>query len=155
MSSEPCTFIVFGATGHLSRNKLLPAMYHLEEAKRIPDNTSIIGFTRQKINDDDWNDQVNNILNKYARDGINNDVANQLHARMHMLSGDMTNPESLKTLKDYIDNNKSLSKNLIFYMAIPPNFYTRVSEALSKAGLTEEDQGWRRIVIEKLCWKLM
>lgn len=149
MSSEPCTFIIFGATGHLARNKLLPAMYHLEEVERIPDKTSIIGFTRQEINDEAWNEQINEILSKRARGGLKADVSARLRERMHMLSGDMTDPESLKTLKNYIDSNKSISKNLIFYMAIPPAFYARVAQALSDAGLTNEEHGWRRVVIEK------
>jgi len=149
MSSEPCSFIVFGATGHLARNKLLPAMYHLEEAKRIPDGTSIIGFTRQALDDDSWNEQVNKILTERARDGLKENVITDLRARMHMLSGDMTDPDSLKSLKDYIDGDKSISKNLIFYMAIPPSLYARVAQALHDAGLADEDGGWRRIVIEK------
>ncbi|MGD8783471.1 MAG: glucose-6-phosphate dehydrogenase [Thioalkalispiraceae bacterium] len=149
MSTEPCTFIVFGATGHLSRNKLLPAMYHLEEAGRIPPGTSIIGYTRQQIDDEAWNAQVDDILNQRAREGLKSDVLANLRQRMHMLSGDMTNAESLKNLKDYLNNNQSISRNLIFYMAIPPSLYARVTQALHDAGLTNEENGWRRIVIEK------
>ncbi|MGD8927056.1 MAG: glucose-6-phosphate dehydrogenase [Thioalkalispiraceae bacterium] len=149
MSTEPCTFIVFGATGHLSRNKLLPAMYHLEEAGRIPEATTIIGYSRQQINDDEWNEQVDNILKQRAREGLKEDVLSRLRERMHMLSGDMTSADSLKSLKEYIQSNKSISNNLIFYMAIPPNLYTRVTQALHDAELTTEDTGWRRIVIEK------
>ena len=149
MASEPCTFIVFGATGNLARTKLLPAMYHLEEAKRIPGDTAIIGYSRQKLDSDTWNAEFNEILTQRARGGAKENVIEQLRTRMHLLNGDMTDPESLKQLKDYIDSNKSLSKNLIFYMAIPPSLYTRVSQALYDAGLASEENGWRRIVIEK------
>jgi glucose-6-phosphate 1-dehydrogenase len=124
-------------------------MYHLEEAGRIPEATTIIGYSRQQINDDEWNEQVDNILKQRAREGLKEDVLSRLRERMHMLSGDMTSADSLKSLKEYIQSNKSISNNLIFYMAIPPNLYTRVTQALHDAELTTEDTGWRRIVIEK------
>jgi len=50
--TEPCTLIIFGVTGHLSRNKLLPALYHLEEAERLPEKVTIVGFGRR-----DWTDE--------------------------------------------------------------------------------------------------
>ncbi len=149
MPVEPCTFIVFGATGHLARTKLLPAMYHLEEAGRIPDQTAIIGFSRQKLDTEEWNKQVNEILSERARGGLKPEVANNLCERLHMLDGDMTDPESLKSLKNYIENDSSIPKNLIFYMAIPPSFYARVAQALNDSGLSNEERGWCRIVIEK------
>lgn len=149
MPVEPCTFIIFGATGHLARTKLLPAMYHLEEAGRIPDQTAIIGFSRQKLDTEQWNKQVNKILSERARGGLNPEVASKLGERLHMLDGDMTDPESLKSLKNYIENDDSIPKNLIFYMAIPPSFYARVAQALNDSGLTNEERGWCRIVIEK------
>jgi len=149
MSQEPCTFIVFGATGHLARTKLLPAMYHLEEEQRIPDGSAIIGYSRQKLDDAEWDKQVMDILGERARGGLKDEVIKKLNARMHMLNGDMTDAESLKSLKDYIENTPSIPKNLIFYMAIPPNLYTKVAQALGDSGLASEEQGWRRVVIEK------
>ncbi|MDH5653867.1 MAG: glucose-6-phosphate dehydrogenase [Gammaproteobacteria bacterium] len=146
---EPCTFIVFGATGNLSRNKLLPAMYHLEEANRIPDGSAIIGFSRQAFSDESWQEQLTGILQNKARGGIKPEVMSRLSARLHMFNGDMTDVASLRELKQFIEARPELPRNLIFYMAIPPAQYTRVSQALADAGLAREEQGWRRLVIEK------
>jgi len=146
---EPCTFIVFGATGNLSKNKLLPALYHLEEANRIPDGTSIIGFSRQEFKDQTWQEAVIDLLKDKARGGLKKQVIEKLSARLHMVNGDMTEAASLLRLKEYIENNPSISKNLIFYMAIPPAQYTRVSQALADTGLHSGKEGWRRLVIEK------
>lgn len=145
---DPCTFIVFGATGNLARIKLLPAIYHLEEAGRIPDGSAIIGFSRREFANDEWHEQVINALKNKARGGMKKDVADRLCQRMHMVSGDMTAADSMQVLKQYIETNK-LSQNLIFYMAIPPTQYTRVSQAIADAGLHQEEHGWRRLVIEK------
>lgn len=146
--SEPCTFIVFGATGNLARIKLLPAIYHLEEAGRIPDGSAIIGFSRREFSNDEWRDQVAIELKDKARGGLKKDIIDRLSKRLHMFSGDMTDAGSLQGLKTYIETNK-LSKNLIFYMAIPPAQYTKVSQAIADSGLHQQEQGWRRLVIEK------
>lgn len=147
--SEPCTFIVFGATGNLSRNKLLPAIYHLEEANRLPPGTSIIGFSRQEFTKQAWQKAVTDLLKDKARGGLKNEVIERLCARLHMVSGDMTDVDALRKLKKYIEDNPDISRNLIFYMAIPPSQYTRVSQGLAKAELHKQKEGWRRLVIEK------
>jgi glucose-6-phosphate 1-dehydrogenase len=149
MQDEACTFIVFGATGHLATTKLLPAMYHLEEENRIPDGSVIIGYSRRKLDDSDWNNKVTQILTERARGGLKQEVASRLKARVHMLNGDMTDAESLRSLKAYLDTSPEIPKNLVFYMAIPPNLYAKVAHALHDAGLTDSERGWRRIVIEK------
>ena len=56
--SHACTFVIFGATGNLARNKLLPALYHLEEAGRLPDGMNIIGMGRADMRDEDWRKRV-------------------------------------------------------------------------------------------------
>lgn len=146
---EACTFVVFGATGHLARNKLLPAMYHLEEVNRVPEGTAIIGFSRQQWEHDAWKAQVIETMQIKARGGIKDDVAKRLTDRMHILSGEMTEPDSLKQISEYLEAHPELPRNLVFYMAIPPSFYAQVATAIAEAGLSEEKQGWRRLVIEK------
>ena len=146
---DPCTFIVVGATGNLSRKKLLPAIYHLEDAGRLPKEMSIIGFSRQEWEIESFRDQVADELREKARGGLKDDVCDRLCGRIELFSGDMTDPESLKQLKEKIDNDPKISKNLIFYMAIPPALYAKVSEAIAKAGLNQEEHGWVRLVIEK------
>ncbi|HFQ13345.1 MAG TPA: glucose-6-phosphate dehydrogenase (NADP(+)), partial [Gammaproteobacteria bacterium] len=147
--SEACTFIIFGATGNLARNKLLPALYHLEEAGRLPEGSAIVGFSRQQWQGEEWRKSIDEILAKKARGGLKPEVLARLQQRMHMFSGDMSDAESLKRLRDELDSKPEYPKNLIFYMAIPPAFYVPVSQALSAAGLNREEHGWRRIVIEK------
>ncbi|MFP4610302.1 MAG: glucose-6-phosphate dehydrogenase [Thiohalophilus sp.] len=146
---DPCTFIVFGATGNLARTKLLPALYHLEEANRLPADMCIVGFTRQAITEAQWHAEVTELLRERARDGLNNEVLQRLIERLHVFSGDMTSSESLQDLKAYLESSPQIPANLVFYMAIPPSYYSRVSQAIADAGLNNEDQGWRRLVIEK------
>lgn len=146
---ESCTFVVFGATGNLAQNKLLPAIYHLEEANRMPDNMAIIGYSRHPWDEERWREDIHALLSKVARGGLKQDVLDRLLARMHMLHGDMTSKDSMIQLRDYIIENKDIPKNIVFYMAIPPNLYSPVAQAMAGADLNQEDSGWRRLVIEK------
>lgn len=146
---DPCTFIVFGATGHLAQNKLLPAIYHLIEAGHIPDNMSIIAYSRKEWETGKWEEHVESLLAKHARGGVKQDVLHNMFRRMHVLCGDMTDKDSLAELGRYIDTHDELPRNLVFYMAIPPNLYARVAQALGESGLNKETHGWRRLVIEK------
>lgn len=147
--TEPCTFVVFGATGNLAQNKLLPAIYHLEEAGHTPDKLAIIGYSRHPWDEENWREDIRALLSKVARGGLKQEVFDRVLQRMHMLSGDMTDKTSLQQLNEYIHSSNEIPKNIVFYMAIPPNLYSTVAQALADAGLNQEEHGWRRLVIEK------
>ena len=72
---EPCTVVIFGATGNLTRTKLLPALYHLEAAGRLGRHTRILGFGRREWSDQDWRDRVLKDLKPRARGVLDTDMA--------------------------------------------------------------------------------
>jgi len=144
---EPCTFIIFGITGNLSRKKLLPALYNLEKAKRLPEQMNIIGFARRDYTDETWRETVFKNLSKQGHNDT--DVIATFKNRLHYFKGDLTNPESFKELHDFIHNASEISKNIIFYMSIPPSEYAVVSHNITNSNLNDQSSGWRRLVIEK------
>ncbi|VAW93139.1 Glucose-6-phosphate 1-dehydrogenase [hydrothermal vent metagenome] len=144
---ESCTFIIFGVTGNLSRNKLLPALYNLEKANRLPKQMNIIGFGRRDYNHDSWKEYV---LNNLSEQGHNdNTVVQDFKERIHYFKGDLASEDSYKALNEYITNSPDISKNIIFYMSIPPSEYAVVSHNITKSNLNNQTSGWRRLVIEK------
>ena len=146
---EPVTFVVFGATGNLSRNKLLPAIYHLEEADRLPNQMAIIGISRQAWHKAEFHADTETLLKDKARGGLKPVVLDRLIQRIHLLTGDISDPGFFRELKTYIENNPLIPRNVIFYMAIAPAQYAGVARAIADAGLHKETDGFRRIVIEK------
>lgn len=146
---EACTYVIFGATGNLSKRKLLPALYHLEAAGRLPEGMNVIGFGRREWSDDQWRAEVGDLLAPQVRLGINAEVLARLSARLHFFRGDMETAQSFGYLNELISNNEKFSKNVIFYMAIAPAEYSTVVRHLSEVGLTKEDHGWKRVVVEK------
>lgn len=146
---EPCTFVIFGSTGNLSKRKLLPALYHLETAGRLPDEMKIIGFGRRDWHDQQWRDFVKEVLTPQVRGGFNEELFSRLCQRLHFFQGDLANKESFQKLSEKIENSEEFPKNAIFYMSIRPAEYTQVTKNLAGANLLNEEHGWRRIVVEK------
>ncbi|MDX2506258.1 MAG: glucose-6-phosphate dehydrogenase [Gammaproteobacteria bacterium] len=146
---EPCTVIIFGATGHLSKNKLLPALYHLEEADRLPDEVTIIGFGRRDWTDDIWIEEVRREIREHARGGLDNEVFERFSNRLHFQQGDLKEQASFEKLKARLEKVDTFPPNHIFYLAIRPQDYNFSTKNLVDSGLHKEQNGYCRLVIEK------
>ncbi|MGD8843096.1 MAG: glucose-6-phosphate dehydrogenase [Gammaproteobacteria bacterium] len=142
---EDCTFVIFGATGNLAKVKLLPALYSLDAAGRLPNGLKVVGFGRRDWDDNAWREEVRGWLADKRTDDA---VLERFFARLFFFGGDISNDDSFTKLRDYL-TGADFSPNLIFYMAISPASFGRVSRQLGVAGLNLEDGGWSRLVIEK------
>ena len=143
---EDCTYVIFGATGNLSKVKLIPALYHLEAAGRLPAGLKIVGFGRRDWDDAAWRDNVREWLDNRQTDA---EVLDRFCARMFFFKGNLGDEQSFPSLRDYLLDGSRFSPNLIFYMAVAPADFGPVSHSLGAVGLSKEDGGWRRLVIEK------
>ncbi|HKK13707.1 MAG TPA: glucose-6-phosphate dehydrogenase [Gammaproteobacteria bacterium] len=146
---EPCTFVIFGATGNLSQHKLMPALYRLEQAGRLPTDMAIVGFGRRDWDDDAWRGQVRQWLEDNVRRGVEGEVFERFSARLRFFRGDLRDREVYPRLREFLDGQSGLPGNLIFYMAIGPSDFGFVSHQLADTGLNEQSEGWRRLVVEK------
>ncbi len=147
--TEACTVIIFGVTGHLSINKLLPALYHLEAGGRLPDDVTILGFGRRDWSDEQWGDEVLNKIKKYARGGLNEEVFKRFRQRLHFQQGDLNRKESFLELSKRLEDTETFPANHIFYLAIRPQDYHFATKNLVAGKLHEEQHGYCRLVIEK------
>jgi glucose-6-phosphate 1-dehydrogenase len=132
--------VLFGATGDLSKRKLFPALYKMEEHGTL--NVPVIGVARS-----DWDD---NGFRQHAHDSILDafpeakaTVIENLLARLDLVQGDYSDPATWSGLCDALD--KVGSKQAVYYMAIPPTMFPTVAQALASVGLHERG----RIVVEK------
>ncbi len=146
---EPCTFVIFGATGNLSHSKLLPALYHLEDAQRLPEAMRIVCFGRREYDDAAWRKEVEEVLSSRVRRGLDIGVFERFARRLHYFQGDLNDPEAYRRLRRTLSESSHFPDNVVFYMAIRPAEFGMVSDLLADSGLNVEDSGWRRLVIEK------
>jgi glucose-6-phosphate 1-dehydrogenase len=146
----PTTLVIFGATGDLTRRKLLPALYRLFRGQRLPARFSIVGVAREDRGDDWFREQLRGSLREFAGVKEDDDVARSLAERMYFVGGDFANPETYARLAARVKEIDSAG-GVLFYLAIPPSAYTNVIEHLGASGLaaSASSSAWRRVIVEK------
>jgi glucose-6-phosphate 1-dehydrogenase len=146
---HPCSYVIFGATGNLSRVKLMPALYHLELAGKLTTQTRIIAVGRRDWDTDYCIKQIRGWVTARTRDDLDESVFTRFAGRIRYFRGDITDPEAYDRMAQMFEQDGELPGNVAFYMAISPAEFGIVAEQLSRTGLLEESRGWRRVVIEK------
>ena len=150
--AEGCVLVIFGASGDLTRRKLLPAIYNLSESGHLPEPFAILGIARPAMSEDTFRAQMRTRVRDAEGGEIEPDKWQRLEDRLHYVSGEFHTPEL------YAKVNAKLAEfherygtppNCLFYLAIPPDLFATVATQLAQAGLIDERDGWRRIIIEK------
>lgn len=147
--SEKSAYVIFGVTGDLSRAKLMPALYHLEVANKLPEGTSIIAVGRREWSNEQCLAEIRTWVEEKARGTINEDTFKKFADRISYFKWSLEDPNTWRYLKDYLDPEDRPPKNLIFYMAVGPSEFGKIADGLGNVGLLKESRGWRRVVIEK------
>ena len=144
----PCVFVLFGASGDLTKRKLIPALFNLVKAKLLPDTFAVVGVSVDDLDVEGFRKQVSEFLptnDPTALDWLRN--------RLFYERGDFGDPNTFVKLRDRlaaIDAESHTEGNYLFYMATAPKFFASIVQQLGRAGLSTQDNGrWRRVVIEK------
>jgi glucose-6-phosphate 1-dehydrogenase len=143
----PCTFVIFGATGHLSTHKLLPALYHLEAAARLSESLNIVAFSRRPWDDHDWRNHMREVMAGKIKGGLDTPVFERFLARFTYLQGDLNDVASYRALADRLPSAEACSST-VFYLAIKPAEFSAVIHNLEAVGLNKP-RGLNRVVLEK------
>ena len=155
-NSNRTEFTIFGGTGDLAKNKLIPALFDLKLKKCLPEEYKIIGFARKSLSDNEYRDFVSESIKSKGNNYNSDDVAEFLN-RIHYVQGDINDFKTYRHLpgaSDQLDIQKQICSNKIFYLAVPPSLYEPVFVNLEKSGLAKESTGesgesWTRILVEK------
>lgn len=147
---KPCTIIIFGSTGDLSKKKLLPALYHLNTKNRLTDDTKIICMGRSEKTQADWKSLVTDYVSSKARSGIDTNALENFLAKISYFKNDINDADSYQYLTTMLeDPAHGFSDNIVFYLSISPSLFSVVGDRLAAVGLNKEDKGWRNLVVEK------
>lgn len=148
-SIDPCVLVIFGVNGNLARRKLIPALFRLEVAARLPENMAILGCDLQAWNEERWVAEVADILKGKFSGSMDERALERFRARLHYHANPPGNGDAYVKLKHVLEETPGFSPNLIFYMAVRPSEFPAVIERLGVLGLLKEEKGWCRVVIEK------
>jgi glucose-6-phosphate 1-dehydrogenase len=146
---EACTCVIFGATGDLARRKLIPALYDLDSAGYLPPDTRIVASGRRPWSQEYWLDQVEGMISKKIESHLDAEVWRRFRERLCYFRGDLNDPKTYTELKALLSEDGRFAPNILFYMSIRPAEFGVVTEHLSAAGLMDQADGWRRVILEK------
>ena len=149
MANSALTFVIFGASGDLTRRKLVPALYNLYRKGRLPFDMNIVGFARRDYSDQDFREEMLEALGRFSKETFDFDLWGALAPRLHYFRGDLSQPGDFASLKEYLDQLEMGQAERIYYLATAPEYYIPAVKCLGAAGLADESQGPRHIVIEK------
>jgi glucose-6-phosphate 1-dehydrogenase len=145
----PTTLVIFGASGDLTKRKLLPAVYHLARNQRLPPRFAVIGVGRTQMDDEAFRTQFRDSLKEFAGLQSEDEVAASLARRIFYVGGDLDDKALYERIKTRLTEIEG-SEGVLHYLAIPPSAYGNVITRLGEAGLASaESPAWRRVIIEK------
>jgi len=155
----PCALVVFGASGDLTRRKLIPALYALWVQRYLPGGFAVVGVARRPMSDDEFREHVRKGIEEFARLPIEEAEWREFAATLRYLHGDYGDPATYQRLRELLAQlaaEQGTGGNALFYLGTPPSAFPAVIEQLGRAGLAcpldEESKQcgrWARIVVEK------
>jgi glucose-6-phosphate 1-dehydrogenase len=150
---DPCSFVIFGATGDLTHRLVMPSLYNLEATGLLPDKFCVVGVARKGTSSDDLRDSLMKGLRQYATRPVDDKVATRLLECVTSIEADPKDPASFDAMRERLEKletNRATGGNRLFYLATPPAAFAPISRELGRTGMLKEANGaWRRLVVEK------
>jgi glucose-6-phosphate 1-dehydrogenase len=147
---EPCTVVIFGATGDLTIVKLMPALYNLFLRGGLAAPCCIVGCGRTQLSRQEFQERMAEAVRKAGLDMAH---WQKFAANLYYLPFNYNSPDDYQSLAGFLkdkEDHEQICGNRVFYLALPPSQYPLISQELGRSGLsTEREQGWVRLVVEK------
>ncbi len=146
--------VVFGATGDLTHRKILPALYNLRRVGLLPAETTILGFARRPLTDEQFRADLKEAVARFSRVPLQDALWADFAAGIFYQQGEFHDPDAYRRLSQRLDElsvARGTRDNRLFYLATPPSLGPTIIDQLGRASLDVEGRGhgWARIVIEK------
>ncbi len=148
---EPVTFVIFGASGDLTRRKLMPALYTLFREGALPGAFTIIGFARRDYEGEKFCELIAAALREYSRLPVDDESLKAFCTHLIYHRGDLSDPEAYRSLREKFEGDHALPANRLFYLSIDPSLIDPTVTELSASGLITPsgEAPWTRVVVEK------
>ena len=149
----PCTMVIFGSSGDLTKRKLVPSLYNLTVQGLLPKGFAAVGFARRDMTDEGFRAYLNEEIRKLIPPPIDEAAWKDLVGRFYFVSGEFEDAKAYANLKevlDRVDKKHRTGGNILFYLATGPDFFSVIVRQCAKLGLMKESNGsWRRVIVEK------
>src|ERR1700683_2038373 len=151
--ADPCTIIIFGASGDLTKRKLLPALYTLNLASSLDESFHVLGIGQDQMTDQRFRDsKAEGGADDQEGTVLSPDKWGNFEQRLFYIQGELTDQETYRTIAERLGGlakQKGATGNHLFYFSTPPSLAPSIVQGLGAAGLAGEESGWSRIIVEK------
>jgi glucose-6-phosphate 1-dehydrogenase len=147
---DPCALVIYGASGDLTKRKLLPALYSLAFRRLLPENFAVVGVARTEESTSGFRARMRQAVEKYGRDEMREDVWERLAEGIRYVATDFAAAEGedlVGKVLDQLDEERGTAGNRVYYLAVPPSAISTVIEQIGRRRDTSE--GWTRVIVEK------
>jgi len=150
-TADGLIFVIFGASGDLTRRKLVPALYSLFVQKLLPEKFLLLGVSRTPYSDAEFRESMKAAIDEFREidDGSGIDAFIE---KLHYASVGFEDNSTFAELRQVLENlrkEENISGNTVFYLSTPPSLYGLIPQHLASVGLNRQEDGWKRLVIEK------
>ncbi|MEQ8237558.1 MAG: glucose-6-phosphate dehydrogenase [Cyclobacteriaceae bacterium] len=146
---ESQTIVIFGASGDLTIRKLIPAVFNLFERGYLPEDFKIVGASRTSYSDEEFRKKVI-AENKHLNiDKLTQEQIDHFAKKVYYESIDTKSVDGYVSLKNRLESMNNGVNNCIFYLSTPPSLYATIGTFLAEVGLSSEEHGWKRLIVEK------
>jgi len=150
---QPCSVVIFGASGDLTYRKLIPALYNIAADGDLPAALSVVGFARREKTDASFRSELEEAARKFSRSGVNDEVWKSFVERLFYHRSEFGDADGYKSLAERLnrlDEERGTHGNRLFYLSVAPGEFEGILNHLANAGLNATRQGsWTRVIVEK------
>jgi glucose-6-phosphate 1-dehydrogenase len=146
---DACVLTIFGASGDLTKRKLMPALYALAFRQLLPQKFAVVGVARTEESDEEFRERMKVAVQEFGRDEFRDEVWDTLAEGMRYVATDFSDEggeDAVASVLSELDEQRGTAGNRVYYLAIPPTVFPTVVDALGKRRSAE---GWTRLIIEK------
>lgn len=151
--SPPCVMVIFGASGDLTKRKLIPSLHYLSKSNLLSKSFAVIGVGLPAMTDDEFRSKIGQDIQQFATSPVDPALWEAAQPRLHYVSGEFGDAKTYQQLQEVLaeaDKKHGTQGNYLYYLATAPSFFSQIIQQLGSTGLSREENGkWRRVIIEK------
>jgi glucose-6-phosphate 1-dehydrogenase len=146
---------IFGASGDLTKRKLIPALYNLARENRLPERFAVVGYARSEMTDEVFREKMREAVRQFSRTDLDESVWRDFASLLHFIPGSYEDEQGYRRLRDFVGNFDHGSRILperIFYLAVPPEVYAQIIQRITAIGLAPRESNGAartRVIVEK------
>lgn len=144
-------YVIFGATGDLTKRKLVPALYSLFVQDLLPKKFILLGSSRSSLEDEEFRSKMKTAIKEFKENDDTSKI-DEFIKKLYYTAVDLkkkSDYEGLKKRLKSLRKQEDIDGKTVFYLSTPPSLYSIIPTNLAAVGLNREDDGWKRVIIEK------